>query len=283
MEPTCPAELEGERDPKLRHTRRALMNVDGPSSVTAAQRELELRALSDDELVSETLPLTKHFGCNLVAGAVATTLLAVLGFGATIGSGVFVLGASLAAVALRWHSATPRMCRARAAQREFGRRFGAAPLAQLLPEARAQLAGDAELEALGLFRAVSLPHGGLRSIRVELRARPTIAVSTSPFLGDLQRGDLNLLAVSRRELPLKAAQAERMRGLLRELRPELLTVPANFVTDGFPCEAVVLQRGAAELHARANLAGLPQALHAHPTVRLLELFLDFDVDTEPRL
>lgn len=256
------------------------MSQRGRIPLSPAQFEPELRVLSDDALVRETLPLARHFGCNVVVAVLVVAVVTIASLGWRVGAWSLVVGGALGALTMRVRAATPRMRRARAAEREFGRRFGAEPLAQLLPDAKAQFGRDADLDVLALFRAVALPHGGLRLMRVELRAQPTVAVSTSPFLAELQRGEPNLVEVAHRKQPLDPIRAERLRALLRELRPELLTAPGNFVRDGFLCEALVLQRDAPELHARGNLAGLPEALRAHPTVRLFELLLDFEQDLD---
>jgi hypothetical protein len=72
--------------------------------------------------------------------------------------------------------------------------------------------------------------------------------------------------------------------LVRELISEPPVPLASFVKNGFPCEASVLARPGVfdadthELHAAANLSGLPQQLSQHPSIRLLELFLDFEAE-----
>jgi hypothetical protein len=256
------------------------------SGSDAALLEPDLGALSDDALVTQTLPLASGFGCKLVASAVLVSFLGTLVFGARIGLPVLALGLLGAWIAQRMRASSEALQRARAAEQEFRRRFGAEPLAQRLPEARAQLERDADLELLGLFRGTVLPHGGLRFLRVEVSAQPKLFVCSSPALADLQRGAQNMLEIVHRELPLSAAQVARLRALVRELSESQaqLTQLASFVKDGFPCEASVLARpltqesGTIELHASANLSGLPEQLASHPSVRLLELFLDLEAE-----
>jgi hypothetical protein len=238
----------------------------------------DLGSLSDAALVRQTLPLTSYFGWKVVSIAVLVTLASGLWLGTQAGVAVFVASISLAVLAQRLRAKTPALQQARAAEHELGRRFGAVPLVQHLAEAREQLAADAELELLGLFRGRVLPHGGLRSMRLEVRAQAKLIVRTSPALSELQRGVVSTLSMVRRELPLTAAQVERLRTLLGELTSESFAPLASFVADGFPCEASVLQRDAVELHARANLAGLPEQLKHHPSVRLIELFLEFEAE-----
>jgi hypothetical protein len=233
-------------------------------------------SLSDEALVRQALPLASRFGCKIVGLALLVTLASGLGWGLQGGMIGFASSVCML-VLLRWLRAkSPTVQQARAAERELGRRFGALPLAQQLSEARAQLAASADLEVVGLFRGRVLPHGALRSMRMEIGAQPKLVLSTAPALAELQRGSASSTAMIRRELPLTAAQVERSRALLRDLATETLAPLASFVVDGFACEASVLQRDAAELHASANLAGLPDQLRHHPSVRLIELFLDLE-------
>jgi hypothetical protein len=81
-----------------------------------------------------------------------------------------------------------------------------------------------------------------------------------------------------REAPLSAAQVERVRALVAALAGETLAPLASFVVDGFPCQASLLQQGGVELHGSANLAGLPDQLKQHPSVRLIELFLELEAE-----
>jgi hypothetical protein len=177
----------------------------------------------------------------------------------------------------RVRSHTPALLKARAAEREFQRRFGS-ELEQDLAEARAQLRAHAEIELLGLFRGSVLPHGGLRSMRLEISAQPVLLVCASPALSELQRVGDGSLEMVRRQAPLSAAQVERVRALIALLKAETLAPLASFVVDGFPCQASFLQQGGVELHASANLAGLPDQLKQHPSVRLIELFLELEAE-----
>jgi hypothetical protein len=238
-----------------------------------------LGSLSDDALVRQTLPLASRFGCKVIGLALLLTLFCGWWWGPQVGAAALGLAIMLVVSAHWLRAKTPAVLLARAAERELGRRFGADPLAQQLIEARAQLAARTDLEVLGMFRGRVLPHGALRSMRMELGLAPKLVLSVSPALVELQRGSANKMI--RRELPLTAAQVERSRALLRELAPETLTPLASFVIDGFACEASVLQRDAAELHASANLAGLPDQLRHHPSVRLLELFLELEAELVP--
>jgi hypothetical protein len=240
-----------------------------------------LGSLSDEALVRKTLPLASRFGCNVVTLALVLTLFCGWRWGPEVGAAVLASSIALVACAYWLRAKTSAVRQARAAERELGRRFGAEPLAQQLADARAQLATRADLEVLGLFRGRVLPHGALRSMRIELGSEPKLVLSVSPALVELQRSDAQNLKTIRRELPLTAAQVERSRTLLRELNPETLTPLASFVSDGFACEASVLQRNAAELHASANLAGLPDQLRHHPSVRLIELFLELEAELVP--
>ena len=238
-------------------------------------------SLSDEALVRQTLPLASRFGCKFVGLALLVVLACGVGWG--LQGGLIAMASSVGTLALlRWSRAkSPAVQQARAAERELGRRFGALPLIQQLSEARAQLAARADLEVLGLFRGRVLPHGALRSMRMEIGAQPKLVLCTAPALAELQRGSATDLQVIRREMPLTAAQVERSRALLRELASETVAPLASFVVDGFACEASVLQREAPELHASANLAGLPDQLRHHPSVRLIELFLDLESELVP--
>jgi hypothetical protein len=248
--------------------------------VKPGDHEPEVGSLSDEALVRQTLPLASRFGCNLAIAAGLIALACGLVLGVRVGVGTLVVSVCLVALAQFWRSRTLAVRRARRAEHEFQRRFGAAPMQRHLAEARAQLAADAELELLGLFRGRVLPHGALRSMRLEIkkRAQPMLFVSACPPLNELQRGASGGLEPLRREAPLTAAQAERMRAQLRELASESLAPLASFVMDGFPCEVSVLQQSGPELHASANLAGLPDQLKSHPSVRMIELFLDLEAE-----
>lgn len=248
---------------------------------TARPAYAELAALSDEALVEQMLPLAAGIRMKLIAVAVLASFCSALAFGARIGLLVLLVGLVLVWVVQRVRAGTAHVQRARAAEQELGRRFGAEPLARRLPEARAHIERNSDIEILGLFRGVVLPHGGLRFLRVEIGAQPKLLVRSSPALSELQRGTHSTLELVRRELPLSAAQVERLRALVRELSTEPPVQLASFVEHGFPCEASVLVRGDAgtvELHASANISGLPQQLAQHPSVRLLELFLDFEAE-----
>ena len=249
--------------------------------VQPSVNEPAVGSLSDEALVRQTLPLASRFGYVVVALALLIALCCGLWWG--VPAGAFALVGSIGLVALvHWRRAkSPALLQARAAERELGRRFGAQPLAQQLHEARAQLTARPELEALGLFRGRVMPHGDLRAMRLELGPQSKLVLCTTPALAELQRGSADDWGMIRRELPLSAVQVERARALLRELSSETLAPLASFVADGFACEASVLQRDAAELHASANLAGLPDQLRHHPSVRLLELFLDLEAELVP--
>lgn len=251
------------------------------SLVQARDNDRAIGSLSDDVLVRQTLPLASRFGCMVIALAAVATVGCGLLWGPQ--AGVVALAISLGSVVIiqQLRAKTPALQQARAAERELGRRFGAEPLEQQVIEARAQLAASTDLDVIGLFRGRVLPHGALRSMRVELGAQSKLVLHTSPALAELQRGSATSLEMIRRELPLAAAQVERTRALLRELAAERVTPLASFVSDGFPCEASVLQRNAPELHASANLAGLPDQLRHHPSVRLIELFLDLEAELVP--
>jgi hypothetical protein len=246
--------------------------------VRPSTHETEVSSLSDEALVREMLPLASNTGCKLAASAVLLALLSGWLLGPKLGAAVLAVCVALTLLALWRRGGTHSVQRARAAERELRRRFGAQPLAERLDQVRAQLAADTDLQVVGLFRGTVLPHGGLRSIRFELRAQPQLHVSRSPGLAELQRGVASSLEILRRDLPLPAAQVERVRAVLRELGAHPPTPLASFVSDGFVCEASVLQRDGAELHASVNLAGLPDQLKQHPSVRLVELFLDLEAE-----
>lgn len=260
----------------------ARSDADAAHLEESAQREPpELSALSDEALVKQTLPLASGIHMKLVAAAVLASFCSALALGARIGLVVLAVGLLLVWLIQRVRASTAHVQRARAAEQEFGRRFGAEPLARRLPEARAQLERNCDIEMLGLFRGVAQPHGGLRFLRVEIGPQPKLLVRSSPALSELQRGVHNTLELVHREVPLSAAQVERLRALVRELAAQPPVQLASFVKHGFPCEASVLARGDSgtlELHASANLSGLPQQLAQHPSVRLLELFLDFEAE-----
>jgi hypothetical protein len=241
----------------------------------------ELGALSDESLIKQTLPLATGARMKLIAAALLASIFSALAFDARSGLVVLAVGLLLVWVSQRLRAGSAHLQRARAAAHEFGRRFGAEPLARSLPEARAHIARNSDIEILGLFRGVVLPHGGLRFLRVELGAQPKLRVRSSPALSELQRGTRSTLELMDRELPLSAAQVERLRALVRELAEHPPVQLASFVQHGFPCEASVLARsetGLVELHASANISGLPDQLAQHPSVRLLELFLDFEAE-----
>jgi hypothetical protein len=254
-----------------------LAQVDRPDRVEPVTSVL--RSLGDAQLVEQTLPLASTFGVKLIACVAVAALLAGFALGVRTGAAVLGLGVLIALISQRLRASSDSVRRARAAEQELRRRFGADPLAQRLPEARAELQHDPELELLGLFRGTLLPQGGLHSIRVELRAQPKLIVCASPALAELRRAAASALQMTRRELPLSAAQAERVRTLVRELSENPPAPLASFVQDGFPCEASVLWRtavGTQELRGSANLAGLPEQLKRHPSVRLIELFLELE-------
>lgn len=247
-------------------------------SVSQGDHDLEVRSLSDEALVQQTLPLASRFGCNLAGAVLLVGLSCGLLWGLQAALAAFVATVSLAVLVQCLRSFTAGLRRARAAEREFQRRFGGVLSEQHLAEARAQLAADGGLELLGLFRGRVLPHGGLRSMRLELgtRAQPTLQVRATPPLSELQRAKSGNLEIEQREAPLTAAQVERVRALVRALSGEPVAPLASFVVDGFPCQASLLQHGGIELHASANLAGLPEQLKTHPSVRVIELFLELE-------
>ena len=237
----------------------------------------DLDKLDDAALVHAMLPLSSSFGCNVwVSGGLISVLSGLL-FGWRGGLIVLGLCVCVGVLLVRSRARSPRVQRAQAAARELVRRFGAAPLEQQLPEARAELAQDPELEALLLFRAVALPHGGQQLIRVELRPEPRIGLRACPLPSELLRGEASTLELRRRDLPLTAAQVEPLRALLAELTPESIALPAlPAVLDGLRCEAAVLRRDGPELRVAANLAGLDASYRSHPGLRLLQLFLDLE-------
>ncbi|HET8933936.1 MAG TPA: hypothetical protein VFN67_10875 [Polyangiales bacterium] len=245
--------------------------------MSPSDQHLDVRSLTDEALVRQTLPLASRFGCHAAVAVGLTTLLCGALWGVRSGLVVLLVTAGLVVLFQRVRSHTPRLLKARAAEREFQRRFGG-ELEQDLAEARAQLAANAEIEVLGLFRGRVLPHGGLRSMRLEISAQPMLVVCASPALSEMQRGGVGSLEMVRRQAPLSAAQVERVRALIALLEAETLAALASFVTDGFPCQASLLQRGGVELHGSANLAGLPDQLKHHPSVRLLELFLELEAE-----
>lgn len=238
----------------------------------------DLRLLDDAALVREMLPLSSSFGCNVLVSGFLVSLLSGLLFGWAGGLIVLGLSACIGFLLLRFRARSPRLLRAKRAEKELGRRFGGEPLAARLGELQAELARDPELEALALFRGEARPHGGLQLIRVELRPQAQIALRASPFLAELQRGEASTLELHRRDLPLSAAQAERLRALLAQLTPESLAhpPPGPAGVDGLFCEAVVLRREAPALHASAWLAGRDASQDAHPSLRLFQLFLDLE-------
>jgi hypothetical protein len=237
----------------------------------------DVRQLEDAALVREMLPLSSSFGCNVLVSGGLVSALSMLLFGWTGGSIVLGLSACIGFLLVRFRARSPRVLRARRAEKELGRRFGAEPLEALISAARAELARDPELEAIALFRSVARPHGGLQLIRVELRPVPQIALRAAPFLAELQRGDASTLELRRRDLPLPAASAGRLRALLAELTPESLAQPPGPAgVDGLQCEALVLRRDAPTLHASAGFAGLDASQRSHPSLRLFQLFLDFE-------
>ncbi len=204
------------------------------------------------------------------------------GLGSAWGSVGTALGAlaalALCASILRLRERLPRVRSAREAERELAARFALSPLEQHEAEARAALEASGAPEAVLLFRAVALPHGGHRFIRIDLADASRIRVRSMPFLRDLASVDAPETRMLKVDRPLPAAAGERVRAQLRELTPGALVAPAHFVKDGFPCSAVVLRRGAEPLRATLNLAGLPQELKAHPCARLLGLMLELEAE-----
>jgi hypothetical protein len=246
--------------------------------VRPSDHDSDVVSLSDSALVQETLVLRSRVGCQLVGLGVLVSLSLAVWLGPWSGLAALVCSMGLVALGLRVRANTPARRRAHAAERELGRRYSWEPLSEHLPEARAQLAADPGLAVLALFRGRMLPHGGVRSMRLEIGAQPKLQLRSCPMLDELQRGTLGSAAIVNTELPLTAAQVEHLGVVLRELSSAPLEPLASFVIDGFPCEASVLQRGAAELHTSVNLAGLPEQLKQHPSVRLIELFLDLEAE-----
>ena len=246
--------------------------------MNASHQHPDVSSLSDEALVQQTLPLASRFGCSAAVAAGLVTLLCGLLWGVRAGLSVLVVTAGLVVVFQRLRSYTPALRKARAAEHEFQRRFGGEPIEQDLAHARAQLTASAEIELIGLFRGRVLPHGSLRSMRLEISPRPVLLVRACPALSELQRGGVSSLEMTRREAPLSAAQVERVRALVAALKAETLAPLASFVVDGFPCQASLLQQGGVELHGSANLAGLPDQLKQHPSVRLIELFLELEAE-----
>jgi hypothetical protein len=234
-----------------------------------------LEALSDAELVTESLPCASHAGCYrwLVAftlpvpiGLVFNAAWALLSFGVAV----------MACRLLAWRrERNPRMRRARQAEAEFARRFGEPALERALVDARALLATDRNIEAVVCLHGCGLPHGGPQLVGVDLGSmETTIRVHAAPWLADLWQHPERVPRIRREVGPLTLAAAERLRACVAAIGTDQGAPEDSFVKDGFPCTAVLLKRGAEPQRWQLNMSGLSPEQASHPVAQLIASLLE---------
>ena len=245
-----------------------------------------IRALSDAELIAATRALARGLlsytwaVVPLVTASVAVTL----GIRAALFSCVVTI--LLCKVALHFHEHSRAVAVAQLAKREFCMRYHIGALTLDETTAAAQLAQTSALELVVLFRAWALPHGGHRFIKITVGAEARAQIYQTPFLGDLLKHAASQSCMLKLDLPLTAAQVERLRTAC-----EKLVSSANQSTnqpqqppraimagplDGLPCDLVVLRRGAEALRVGMNFRGIA-SLHAlTPSEGLVSEILDIE-------
>lgn len=235
--------------------------------------------LSDAELVDATRALEKPFGCYTWM----LVPLATVALGGFYGAGAAVVGC-MACAFLCWsivrvRALTPAIKEARRAEWEFNRRYHIDTAARDEAEASTLLASESSLEAVLLYRARSLPGGGLHFARVELGVTSRISIRATPFLDSLWRDRSAYARMRSADSPLPAADAEQVRTRLAAFVTSQQPVPTSAVRDGMPCSLAIVTRDATPRRAGLNLAGLQDAAAEHPLVRLLELMGELEART----
>lgn len=227
---------------------------DGPELSVPA----DIRALSDMELVRLTRALRSGFQAYAWLCVPLATLAAALLAGALAAAAAFVVAAAACKLAVHGYERSKAKERGLFAKREFCARFHIGSLKLDQAVAQRRLASDAAIDAVLLFRAWALPHGGHRFVRIELGRTPNIAVYTTPFLGDLQRHPELARHMAKLERPLTDAQQEQLHERLASLTaadmPSLVPRSAEHEPlASLPCDVVVLQRECEPLRASMSL------------------------------
>jgi hypothetical protein len=242
----------------------------------------EIRALSDADLIAATRVLRR--GIAGYAWLIVPTVTTLAGF--TLGKIAAVVACIVTIVAckvgLYLHERSKAVARGQLAKREFCSRYHIGALTLDETAAVTQMAEDHSINAVMLFRAWALPHGGHRFIRIEFGVETRIAIYTTPFLGDLQSQASAQGRMAKLDLPLSVVQAARLRDTFEELSPaEIAKVPAHAIFEGaplagLPCDVVVLRRNAPTLRASMNFRGIASIHKFAPAERLVSEVLDIE-------
>jgi len=265
--------------------RSSLLSVD-PTLIVPE----EIRKLSDAELVTATKALRQGAVGYAWAVVLVLTALTAVWFGtvaAVVGCVIAIVGCRLA---LYLRDRSKGVERGQLAKREFCSRYHIGSLTVDEAAAEAQIARDPSIDSVLLYRAWVLPHGGHRFIRVELGERQSIAIYTTPFLGDVQRDPNALSRLTKLELALSTKHAERLTRMVSELsaekfvsvepRPVLLDAPL----EATPCDIVVLRRGESSLRASMHFRGLASLDPLSAPEQLVSTLLEIEeeiADGEP--
>jgi hypothetical protein len=240
-----------------------------------------MRALSDAELVSASLPGASMAGC--VPWLLAFTLPWPVGliWGAPAALLALALGITVSKLSGAIRAARPAQRRARLAEHEFERRYARAAFQEAERAATAAIAGAAEPSAIALLHACSLPHGGLYFASLHVGAQIHYAGRHAPFLGDLQQHPEWMEQLRNEAATLDATEAQRVRAILAALPSRLEIAIDDVVLDGTPCEALVLRKEREPLRVGLNLDGLRDEHRDHPVAQLLTLMLGLAAPVPP--
>ena len=240
-----------------------------------------MRMSSDAELVSASLPGASMIGCVpwLLAFALPWPVGLIWGLPAALLA--LALGIAASKLLGRLRAAWPAQQRARAAEREFERRYARAAFEEAAAEAALVFAAAPELHAVALLHAFGLPHGGLHFASMQLGAEVRYTARYAPLLADLQQHPKQLERIRNETSTLAAAEAERARALIAALPRRLETELAEVVIDGMPCDALFLRREHEPLRVQLNLFGVHDQHRDHPAAQLLELMLELGAPKRP--
>jgi hypothetical protein len=255
--------------------------VKGANAGSVADRPLH--ALSDAELVTESLPCASGAGCYTWLFALTLPLPVGLLWGARWALLSLMLGVLTCRVLSWLRERSPRMRRARRAEAEFARRFGAAALNDALEDARALLARDHDVDVVLCLYGRGLPHGDQHLVRVDLgRQEATLHVHQAAYLADLWRNPERTRQLRRAQQTLTSAAVHPLRAALDAVAQDHDGPAETSVLDGFPCTLVLLRRGQAPQRWDLNLGGIEPEHEAHAVVRLISRLFELERGAEGR-
>jgi hypothetical protein len=247
------------------------------------QIPLDIQLMSDTELVALTRALRRGFLAYIWLIVPLATAAAALTLGAWAAALACVLALAICKLSAHLYESSKAKQRGLLAKREFCARYHIGSLSVDEAAAVAQLSDDPALPGVILFRAWALPHGGHRFVRIELGEKPSIAVYSTPFLGDLQEHPALLAHTTKVERGLSEAQLEGVNKKLAALWPvaqqpereQQLLKEAPLA--GLPCDVVVLRRGQEPLRTSVSYHGtLAPAPHVASVEALVSSVLELE-------